>query len=107
MKEYYDHHHIIPKHPYEEERGVKWETTPNNIIVLKRQTHEAIHSLFKNTPPVTQIVQLLTMYENCFDDEFYHNIINQIQMYANNWYKRECYKGMLRAEIRRVLDVDN
>lgn len=106
QKDYYDRHHIIPKHPLEEEKGVKWVSTDNNVILIQRQTHNAIHTLFKNIPPVTQIVQLLIMYEKCFDEEFYRYIIKQIQMYANNWYKRECYKGTLRAELRRVLDIN-
>ena len=105
-EDYYDRHHIIPVHPYEEEKGVRGVSTPNNIIVIQRQTHDAIHDLFKNTPPITQVVQLLTMYEKCFDEEFYRFIIKQIQVYANNWYKKECYKWQLKAEIRRVLDLN-
>lgn len=106
QKDYYDRHHCIPKKPYEEERGVKWLSTPDNILIIRRQTHNAIHTLFKNVPPISQVVQLLTMYEHCFDEEFYNEVIRVIQMYANNWYKKECYKGTLKAEIRRVLDLN-
>lgn len=105
-KEYFDRHHIIPIHPLDEDRGVKWISTPNNIVILQRNTHEAIHTLFKNTPPITQIVKLLDMYENCFDEKFYNEMIRFIQSYVNNWYKRECYKWTLWAEIRRVLDIN-
>ena len=105
-KDYYDRHHLIPKNPYFE-KDAKWLSVPDNIVEIRRSTHEAIHSLFMNKAPVSQIVQLLEFNKQCFNEQFYNWIINYIQDYVNNWYKRECYSGIMRKEIRDVLAVNS
>lgn len=105
-KEYFDRHHLIPKNPLDE-FNAKGLWVDNNIQLVKRSTHEAIHALFRNAPPITQVVNMLEFNKKCFDDEFYAGLLNYIQSYANNWYKRECYKWILREEIRRVLDIES
>lgn len=105
-KDYFDRHHLIPKNPLLE-KGAKWLSVPNNIVQIQRNTHEAIHALFQNKAPVSQIVQLLEFNKKCFNEQFYDGLINYIQDYVNNWYKKECYTGVLKREIRDVLAINS
>lgn len=105
-KDYYDRHHLIPKNPYLE-KDAKWLSVPNNIVQVQRNTHEAIHDLFKNKPPVSQIVQLIEFNKSCLSENFYYGLMEYIQDNVWNWYKKECYTGTLRKEIRDVLAINS
>lgn len=105
MKEdYYDKHHILARHVDKEAKGL---SVADNVIKIKRSTHNQLHALFNIKTPIEAIAYLLTLNRSVFTDEFLHHIVKEIQMYMNNYYKKECYKWVLRREIQTVLDLDN
>ena len=105
-EDYYDRHHLIPRNP-KEEKEAHGLSVDENVIKIRRSTHDAIHNLFQNEPPVSQIIDILELNKNCLTEEFYNATIEFIQCRVNKYYKKECYTWTLRAEIRRIINSRN
>ena len=103
-KDYYDRHHLIPRNPYEEYEG-RGNSVDNNIIKVKRNVHEAIHTLFTNKPPVSQIIELIKINDSCLDEKFKRDLIDCIVSNMWNWYNKDCYDWVMRAEMDRILKL--
>lgn len=102
---YYDNHHIIAQHPLDER--VHWTNVEDNIIRIRRDTHDAIHKVFDTLPPASQIARLITMYKSALSDAFLQTMVEALESEIWNYYKKWVVSGELKAENQRIVDLIN
>ena len=100
-----DNHHIIPQHPLEEK--VHWTSVDDNLLRIQRNTHDAIHILFDTLPPASQIARLITMYRSALSDAFLQTMVEALESEIWNFYKRWVVSGELKAENKRIIDLEH
>jgi len=85
MKDRYSRHHLLP-------RSMNWSNEPENIVVLKENTHRAIHTLFANKMIAEQLLTTVDISSKALREDVRQWLIETLttELDPNNpydWYK--------------------